>query len=236
MLIESQRREQGNQMKSEPSNEDLDRVDSEIESELSKPLAAFDPLEDLFTDAILAEKNTPTRKKYADPSMRDSLAAVSKKMKEVFSLPENWERTRGLAMIDKASGTLIGNFSEYTHRTVKGCRKLLREYALIEVSGTEYFSGWLGESMKLKRENWDTVEDVHSVQLTLWLDELMVGSPEVKVVAFSYLGGVRRVELSQDTQFAGPSGNLVITLPKDTNVWEAMDVGSKMRLRKEIGL
>lgn len=223
-------------MNIDPTDNDLTEIDKEIESELSQPLAAFDPLEDLFTDALLAERNTPTRKRAADPSMRDALAATSKRMKEVFTLPENWERTRGLAMIDKASGTLIGNFSEYVHKTVKGCRKLLREYALIEVSGTEYFSGWLGESMKLKRENWDTVEDVHSVQLTLWFDELMVGSPEVKVVAFSYLGGVRRVELSQETQFAGPSGNIVITLPKDTNVWEAMDVGSKMRLRKEIGL
>lgn len=220
----------------EPSDKSLHRIEMEESNELSKPIAAFDPLEDLFTDALLAEKNTPTRKRAADPSMKDALAATSKRMKELFSLPEHWERSRGVAVIDKVSGTLIGNFSEYLHKTVRNCRKLIREHSPISVSGTEVIDGWLGENMAAKRNEWGTVEDVHSATVTLFFDELMVGAPEVKVVAFSYLGGIRRVELSQDTQFAGPSGNIVISLPKETNVWEAMDHASKAGLRKEIGL
>lgn len=223
-------------MKSEPSTQELSDIEAEETRALAQPLAAFDPLEDLFTDAMLAQERTPVRRREADPSLRNALAATSRKMKEVFSLPENWERTRGVAVIDRDTATLVGNFSEYVHRSVKGCRKLLREHSPISVSGTEYVSGWLGESMALRRGEWGSREDAYRVKVTLFFDELAVGAPDCQVIAWAYLGGIRRVELVEDTQFAGASGNVIISLPACTNVWEAMDHTSKAALRKETGL
>lgn len=206
--------------------------DDELES-FRSPLD--DPLENLYTEVQLAAPSH-TRRKVADPSLRNSLAAVSKRMRDQFLLPENWERTRGVAVLDKDSMTLIGNFSEYVHRSVPGCRKLLREHVPIAVSGTEFMTGWLGDSLQNRRDEWAGGERARVVLVSIWLDELMVGSPLVELQAYLLYGGVTRAELASETQLASASGNTVITLPAGCNIFPTMSVDSKIKLRKELGL
>lgn len=218
-------------------SDDPETEEQEAEMEASttaQQLAAFDPLEDLYTDAILAQQTK--RKRVADPSLREALASTAKKMKDLFNLPENWERTRGLAIIDKDTKTLIGNFSEYRHRTVAGCRKLLREHSPIAISGTEEVSGWLGESLALRKGEWGMWHDRREVELDLMFPELMVGHPQIRLSVAIYLNGISRADLLSETQFAAASGNIVITLPAGTNVYEAMGTDGRLKLRKLLGL
>lgn len=202
------------------------------------PLAQLldDPLEDLYTEALLY-RQTKKRVRGADPALADALDATARRMKEVFSLPENWQRTRGIALVHEESHTLLGNYSEYVHRSVKHCRRLVREHSPIAVDGTELVKGywWLGErrpfvdaSMKWNVER-EALVDVH-------LPELGVAHPVTELRVGLYLGGIMRVELAADTQFASPGGEMLLQLPKGTNLLECMSTDSKIALRKELGL
>lgn len=192
-------------------------------------LAAFDPLEDLFTDAMLHRKMRAKRPE--DASLKHALDAAAKRMRDLYQLPENWVRRRGLALIDKATSTLIGNFSEYVHRTVPGCRKLLREHSPIPIDDSEVVEGYLGEAMeqRLRSQSW---EAVHACTCDLWLDALMVGCPAVELVVKTRLGALTRVELLYATQFASESGATLFILPAGTNVLEQLSSDSKAGVRK----
>lgn len=219
-------------MNPEPSNQELDA----IEQEQSPNLAAFDPLEDLFTDAMLHRAKKPKRP--ADPSLRNALDATAKRMKEVFSLPENWERTRGVALIHQESGTLLGNFSEYLHRTVKGSRRLVREALPIAIAANEYVSGlwWIGSTQRDRIAASDKWTTQRQAVIDVVLPELGVAHPVTEVTVSLYLGAITRVELAADCQFSDGQGQMLLTLPKGINLLEAMSLESKMALKRELGL
>lgn len=199
--------------------------------ESDNQLAAFDPLEDLYTDAMLHKKQKPARSE--DAGMRNALDAAAKRMKELYTLPENWERRRGLALIDKSSQTLIGNFSEYVHRTIHGCRRLVREHQPIPIDGTEVMEGYLGEELerRIRGQSW---EAVHACTADLWMDELMVGAPGVELNVKTRLGAIVRVELVYATQFASPNGGQLLIIPAGTNVQEQLSTDSKSAVRKAV--
>lgn len=207
-----------------------DKLDQE--AGLSRPVMAHEnPLEDLLTDALLHRK-TPIRKKESDPSLRHALDAASKKMRDLYQLPENWERKRGIAIIDKSTGTLVGNFSEYIHRTVPNTRWLKREHQPIAIDGTEIHEGYLGKEMDFRVRGLSWEREI-SAELHILLDELMFEAPHVKVSIKTRLGVVTRLDLVEQTQLASPSGNLLI-LPKDTNIWEACGVDTKAAVRRQV--
>lgn len=195
-----------------------------------------DSLDDLFDDAMLtqAAKNRKIPKA-ADPSMRNALDAAAKKMKELYTLPENWEAGRGLALIDKGTQTLVGNFREYTHRSISRTRKLIREHGPIAIDSTEVVEGYLGEQieMRLRGQTWE-VE--HEATADLWLDELMVGAPAVQVRVKTRLGAVVRVDLAADVQFASVSGGTLFKLPAGTDILSHLSIDSKSAVRKAAGI
>jgi len=201
-------------------------------------LAAFDPLEDLYTEVQLAAQARKARR-LADPSARSSLDHSAKRMREVFTLPENWERTRGIALVHQETQTLLGNFSEYVHRSVKNCRRLVREHNPIAVAAVETVSGfwWLGEQRPYIEASRPTEWTVtRQALIDVQLPELGVGHPVTDVTVSLYLGGIMRVELAEDTQFVSPKGEIFLTLPKGTNLLECMSTDCKVALRKELGL
>lgn len=217
----------------EPTDSDLSSLEREIEAAIALP-AYEDPLEDLYTEARLAAGiRTPRPKRVADPGDRRSLDAAAKKMRDLYNLPENWERTRGIALIDKSTKTLLGNFSEYVHRTLPATRKLLREHLPVAIDATEECEGYLGEklSARLRGESW---ESERHVEAHLLLDELMVEAPSVRVHLFLRLGAIVRAELEVDTQFASVSGQTLLQLPAGTNIYEACGVDSKAALHRAV--
>lgn len=215
----------------EPSKQELDAIEQEQPN-----LAAFDPLEDLFTDAML--HRAKKAKRPADPSLRNALDATAKRMKEVFSLPENWERTRGVALIHRESGTLLGNFSEYLHRTVKGSRRLVREALPIAIAANEYVSGlwWLGAHVRDRVAAADKWTTQRQAVIDVVLPELGVAHPVTEVIVGLYLGAITRVELAADTCFSDMQGTTLLFLPARTNVLECLSLECKIALRKTLGL
>ena len=200
-----------------------------------EPDSGFTDLEDLFTDAQLAQaaKNPKTRR-VADPSVRNALDAAAKKMRELYTNPENWQRTRGIALIDKSTQTLVGNFSEYTHKTIAHTRKLLREHTPIAIDATETVDGYLGEAFEQRYRgiSWEREVEVTS---EIWLDELMIGAPRVTLNLKIRLGAVLRADLKADTQFASASGQTVLLLPAGTNVLDHLSTDTKTHLRRQVG-
>ena len=209
------------------------QLDSALESdESSAPSLSFEnPLEDLFTEAMLQKKIRVKRS--TDPSDRHALDAAAKKMREMYTLPENWERSAGIALIDKGTNTLVGNFSEYRHKTFAGTRKLLREHAPISIDRTEYVDGYLGERLeqKLRGMGW---EQEHAAVVHVLLDELMVEAPLVKVNIRTRLGALVRADLLEDTQFASVSGEKILSLPVGTNILEVVGVDTKAAMRRAV--
>lgn len=191
-------------------------------------------LDDLFHDAQMAQAHrNPKAKRIADPSLRNSLDAAAKRMRELYTLPENWTRTRGVALIDKATQTLVGNFSEYTHNVLPGTRKLIREHQPIVIDATEQVEGYLGEALerRVRGRSWT---EKHNLVADLWMEELMVGAPGVKVNVCLHLGSVVRVELEAGVQFASQSGNTMFTLPAGCDVWEHLSTDCKTWIRKQV--
>jgi hypothetical protein len=204
----------------------------EIEQAAQLP-AWEDPLEDLFAEAMIKRSTKLRRPTALSPSAAG--AEATKRLRELYTNPENWTRSRGLALVDKESGTLLGNFSEYLHRTDPRARKLLREHQPIAIQGTELISGWLGNEVErgIRSQSWDTeVETETSVQL----DELMVEAPLVKLKVCIRFKGIIRANLAEDTQFASGSGNVLILLGAGTDIWGACSTDTKISIRKAAGL
>jgi len=218
---------------SEPSDDELRQLESEIDSALKQPPAWENPLEDLYTDAMLNRTKLRKPAKSLDPSLRDALRIAEEKLRQLYTDPANWKRTRGVALIDKSSKTLLGNFSEYLHRTMPNTRKLLREHQPISIEATEEMEGYLGHDLdrRLRGVTWDREAEA-IVHVTL--DELMVEAPNVRLRACLQLSTIIRVEVLEDTQFACPSGNVLIKLGAGTNIWQAASADTKAAIRKAV--
>lgn len=205
---------------------------SSTDREIEESLGIDSPLEDLYTDAMLNRK-IRVQRKGTDPSLRDALDAATKRMRELYTLPENWERTRGVAIIDHATHTLVGNFSEYQHRTIPSAHKWLREHTPIAINATLEMDGCLGAEwdMRLGRQSW---EQEHRACLPVLLDELMVEAPAVELLLKTRLGVITRAELVGEAQFASMNGSMILRLPAGTNIWEACGTDTKSAMRKQI--
>lgn len=200
---------------------------------------AGDPtsLDDLFNDALLTQAAKNKRQpKSIDPSMRNALDATAKKMKEVYTLPENWLRTGGVAFIDKATQTLVGNFSEYQHRIFPHTKKWLREHTPISIDRTEVVEGYLGAQIMERLSAHQSWTEVKSGTADMLFDEMQVEAPNIEFSASIRLGVLQRVDLLYTTLFASVSGATLISLPMGTNVLEQLSTDSRAAVRKAVGL
>lgn len=188
-------------------------------------------LEDLYTEVQLQQQSK--RKTHRrDPSK----GAIFDKGHNLFYNPENWQRTRGVALFHEETQSILGNFSEYLHRSVAGCRRLVREESPIAVSEVEHVSGdwWIGvDRQPVASAPW--FED-RLAMMKLHLPELGVWTPLAEVRAKLEHGSIARVELVNETLFADSDGRQLLTLPAGTNLLPVMDLDGKLTLRREIGL
>ncbi len=192
-------------------------------------------LDDLWATArasIRVEKEAAARK----TTKRVAEAPKALSTTALFADMENYTRTRGVALIHEETETVLGNFSEYVHRTVAGCRKLIREEAPISVSAQERVSGswWLGEKRTIEpRSEW---HEKRPAIIHLHLEKLGVHAPATEVVVHLSYGSVARVELALDTQFAADSSDReeLLMLPAGTNIIEVMSRDCKIALLVEV--
>lgn len=197
---------------------------------------APDDLSDLWAEAQKAERLNPQPRMVnlgTKPERGDRLKTNGR---ELFQLDEYWEARRGIALIHEESRTLIGNFKEYVHKRVAGCRKLLRTDEPVQIHATEFISGWehLGEEIKLRCDPqiWtDTREVVHP---SLVLSALGVHAEVVMLRVMLSFGGIARVELAEPTRFTSPDARTILTLSAGVNVLECMSLEAKVALRQEL--
>lgn len=195
------------------------------------------PLEDLFNEAVLASAaRNKKQPRQADPSLRQSLDAAAKKMRELYTLPENWERKRGVALIDDESSVLVGNFSEYHHRSIPNTKKWLREHLPIAIDATERVRGYLGARVEERLGGKISWTENHLVVVDVMLSEFMVECPQVRLSVYTRLGVIVRADLEVETQFASVSGETLLLLPAGTDILDALGTDSRSGVRKAAGL
>lgn len=217
----------------EPSDDDL----ASIENETEEPAPAGDEvgaLEDLFAEAVKANPERKLRKaqRSADPALRQALDATAKKMRELYTNPENWKAARGLVLIDAETQTVLGNYREYLHATTTA-RRLVRQHQPITIDGQEVVEGFLGHQLeeRIRGIRWD---EEREITLHVSLDEVQVEAPNARLKVCLLLHSILRAELAADTQFASSSGNVLLLLPAGTNVWEAASTDTKAAMRKAV--
>jgi hypothetical protein len=168
--------------------------------------------------------------------VKDKDDAAAPPADALFQNPDNWTRTKGVALIHEDTETLLGNFSEYVHKTVPSARKLVREDSPILITATEKVTGdwWIAE-----REEVAPVESWHQRKeavVHLLLEKLGVHSPATPVSVLLSYGAVARVELQVETTFAQIEGAPVqlLLLPAGTNVLPVMAMESKMEVKAQV--
>lgn len=156
----------------------------------------------------------------------------------IYTNPENWTRTRGIALIHVDTETLLGNFSEYVHKSIAACRRLVREDAPLLVSATERVTGgwWIGES-GTQPEAAAEWHSRHELILHIQLERLGVHAPNCSIITHVSYGAITRVELASDTTFAQMQGaEQLLFLPARTNILLELPFDLKVAIRKELAL
>ena len=159
------------------------------------------------------------------PSKRPSAPSLGK-----YRDPDNWIRTRNVALIHQETLCLLGNYGEFLHATEDRCRKLVREPFVLPIWETETVSGkwWLPEEPLRLTE---PVTQFHT-RLHVRLAELRLHAPKCEVVAQVDHGAVRGIKLVEDTMFAQIDLDQpqLVFFPKGTEIMKEMARGTKKKL------
>ena len=184
-------------------------------------------LDDLFAEAKAQLRKAKTER----------AAAPVTQPGQLYSNPANWKPGRHLAVIHQETGTLLGVFTEYLHRTEADCRRLTRATAPHTVQGTEFVSGswWITEAKRPVPRPSDHTHQEAIIHVQL--ENLKLHSPGCTLRVLISYGAVARIELAQDTLFAQTDGaEELLMLPAGTNIQEEMSRDSKIALRMELAL
>lgn len=192
-------------------------------------------LDDLFAAAMRAKRadDAATAKR---PAAKKLLPVTEKvEPSALYTNPDNWQRGRGIALIHDETNTVLGTFVEYTHKTEKATRRLVKEDSPITVAATERVTGdwWVAEHHEITPP-----QDHHerrTVILPLILDKLGVHAPLVEVVAMLSYGMTARVELAEDTMFAQlEAAEGLFFLPAGADILPVMARDCKIHLKLEL--
>lgn len=186
-------------------------------------------LDELFSEArVHANLKADAEKRKRE---RRAINPEKAKPQALYADPDNWRRTRGVALIHRETRTLLGNFSEYVHVSVSDCRRLVREESPISVSATEEVSGEWGWTGPVKEDHLDSSLSVRELVLSVCLD-----APDVNAIAALRVhlqgAGILRVELAEDTHFG--SLDQFLLLPAETNILPVLAYHSKVNLREAL--
>lgn len=195
-----------------------------------------DPLERLLKDAVAQQ----ARRKANAVTTKSKPTPDKIPFNTTFTNPENWTRSRGLALIHKSDTglmTLLGNFGEYVHNRVRGVRKLLREDGPISVDGQEIVTGawWLTKEVAHRLSPSEEVEDVE-LSLDVILPGMGVHCQEAKLAVRLLHNAFFRVELAEQTRFIDPENNTFLFFPAGLDILDGLSYTTKLELRKKLDL
>ncbi len=134
----------------------------------------------------------------------------------IYRNPANWIKGQGIALIHRTTQTLLGNFTEYTHKTVKDARRLVREEHPAPVQAVEYIDLDLATSNgqpPTPKRAWQTILPLTCpLAILAWQAQ----APEVSLLAHFGDGDLLWLELAEPTVFLTADG--LLRLPSGTNV------------------
>lgn len=202
----------------------------------------FSDLNSLLTRALARQTSQKPRRKAGDLIDSKELTEAERRVKLSFLAPENWERTRVVALIhvrEDGIETLLGAFEEYKHKLSRGvCRKLKRVETPVDVDklAFEHVRGehWLKPpEVRRAKPGGALAEEEREAIIDLHLPELdHVFAPDVMVTVHLRWGGIARVELMDETRFFDKDRRAHLILPAGLDVLEVMAPESKLRLRE----
>lgn len=188
-------------------------------------------LDELFAQAKKSYNGQKKQKTMAQAGRgTPKLAPEETAAQRLWSNPDNWYRSRGLVLLEQGTNKLLGNFSEYLHRTVQGGRKLIRETEPLDVADIEYVSGWVPTEV---RSECPVAERSFTTRLFLQLELQSFTGAQASVTAYHYCGSITRVELRTPVSFCLP-GEQLLTFPTGTNVFEMLSPAALKTLEMEI--
>lgn len=197
-------------------------------------------LDSLLTRALARQTPKKERRKPGQEITAKELALAEKRMRERFTLPENWELRRTVALIHEESQTLIGNFSEYVHKLSANCRRLVRVLEPTRVDAIEGVTGdsWLNaQPLQPAASTAVPAEEQREAILDLHLPEMdNTFSPAVLLNVTLHFGSVARVELADETRFYSKDKRVQLILPAGLDVREGLSFETKVRLKEFLGL
>lgn len=197
-------------------------------------------LNDLLTRALAHQTPKKTRRKPTDTITAKELADAERRIKERFTLPENWTAGRLVMLVHDESDTLLGNFQEYTHNLTVGCRRLVRVDKPSAIGEIERVSGdhWLHTEPLVRSDKAEfEAEEVREAIVDLHMPELdNVFAPGVEVAVTLNWGSISRIELVKETWFYGKDKRVQLSLPEGLDVREGLSLETRVRLKEFLGL
>lgn len=190
-------------------------------------------LDDLFAAARRAQKEE-RRREFAEQAKRPRKAADPEPPVEpagLFANPENWREGRGLALIHQETRTLLGNFREWTHRSVKDARRLVRSQEPIAVEGVEEVDFGLTANFTPPVAAHKT-ETVRQLVVNVALETPRVSAREVLLAVHYYDGWTAKAILVEPVSFA--EGGEILQLPAGVDLLPQMTRETKQELRSEL--
>lgn len=181
-------------------------------------------LDDLFRDAKAAYREMAKAKAKQPLPVIDPL--------EIWRNPANWTRMRGVALIHEETQTLLGNFTEYVHRTVKDARRLVRETPGLPPDSTEFVQGNWSSFLTTPTMPKQAQHVSYAATLDLELSSLGAKAPRIPILAYFDGERLARVELTERTIFAVQDH--FIYLPKGTNVLAELPATLQTTLRRDL--
>lgn len=186
----------------------------------------FADLDDLFQEAKAAARRVAGTKEAKKKDEEDEKIAT----KQLYSNPANWLRGRNIVLIHAETKTLLGAFIEWTHRSVEGCRRLVRDETGLLCDTVEEVSGdwgWQGPQKRQSHVEAQTTE----VELFISLDyPPMAAKGKLRV---THNVGIHSADLVDSLAFRSADGTF-LQLPSGTNVFELMTHACKVQLKKEL--
>ncbi len=193
-------------------------------------------LDELFIEARKAHKAERTAAFHAKQKSITSRMKTTPVEEEtplvpagIFANPENWTEGRGLALIHRASRQLLGNFREWTHRSVPDARRLVRSESPIAVVAVEEVDFGVAD-LALPPTHSPRLETQQVLTRDLVLETPAVRAQGVLVTVHYFDQWTAKVVLIEATSFV--EGMDILQLPAGVDVLQQLTRECKAGMRR----
>lgn len=194
-------------------------------------------MSDLSLDELFAQARAAMKEERRQAHEKKARAAKGKpaeveppvEPQSIYANPENWVEGRGLALVHEPTQTFLGNFREWTHKTVLDARRLVRVNTPIAVSGTEFVQYGVPEAGVPFPAARRAESLVHKT-LPLVLDHPAVHARETLVCVHFFDGWTAKCILVDTTTFEGDG--FILSLPGGVDILPQLSRETKRLLRE----